>query len=502
MAPPAAMLMSSRQNWQHVDGSRQTGRTPSNPALRQNTTPASLTATMRSDESHSMATVHPSPDLICAQSLDLPGGFVLPSAGRLRDEDAAKHSKACSSPDQRLAVGFTPTAVLVTSVAMAIIALAILLPPVSEASFNAVAAAAALSPVAVSLLSGPATRLASDANLAALLLLDCVLAAVASATLLPLLPGATVAASAFAKDLMRRLLDSSALASLGGLDAWALAPVCAAGFAAQLVDGSLGMGYGLTSATVLTAAGLSPTTASSSVHLAQLGTTLVSGLAHHRHGNVDLPAMARLSPAGAVGALTGALLLSSVPVGAAKLVSGSLLFLLGVGVLLRFLLAPPPDCDEACTPEPEHPTDPPSQAGQLISPATAGKPGRAGAHLAPLGFLGGFVDATGGGGWGPVATSTLLADGKLCPARVVGEPLPFVASLAWTLISLPVRAGSLTPCLFSQHRSLRSGGWGCPQVDLSLLLLPRVSNCTAAPSPHPSPRPTHLTVFAVHKPAH
>lgn len=376
------------------------------------------TTTMGAEEVPFKTKVRPSPDTICAQALDFPGDFALPRAGALRDEDVPKHPRACTSPDSR-AVGFTPAAVLVTNVVLALIALVILLPPMSEASFNAVAAAAALSPVAVSLLSGPAVRLASGANLAALLLLDCVLAAVASATVLPLLPGATLAACAFARNQWSRLLP--AVASLGWVDAWALAPVCTAGFAAQLVDGSLGMGYGLTSATVLTAAGLSPATASSSVHLAQLGTTLVSGLAHHRHGNVDMRAMARLSPAGAAGALVGALLLSSVPIGAAKLVSGSLLFFVGAGVLLRFLFSSPPDCDDAGVHKPDPAAEPPSQADQPKHPA--GKSGRLGAHLAPLGFVGGFVDATGGGGWGPVAMSTLLADGKLCPARIIGAPL-------------------------------------------------------------------------------
>jgi len=182
---------------------------------------------------------------------------------------------------------------------------------------------------------------------------------------------------------------------------WAeLVPVCVAGFAAQLVDGAIGMGYGLTSSSVLAAAGLTPATASASVHLAQLGTTFVSGLAHHRHGNVDPSALRRLSPAGSLGALLGALLLASVPVNLAKLASGILLFSLGLAVLFRFLLVVKEDAE--------------------ATPSAPAKAENAGGQLTPLGFVGGFVDVMGGGGWGPIATSSLLADGRLSPSLVVG----------------------------------------------------------------------------------
>ena len=95
---------------------------------------------------------------------------------------------------------------------------------------------------------------------------------------------------------------STALEPLGTIP-WG---VVIAGFFAQLVDGSLGMGYGITSATVLTScAGLSPTMASGAVHFAQLGTTAVSGFSHARCGNIDRTTLRRLTPAGVVGALLG-----------------------------------------------------------------------------------------------------------------------------------------------------------------------------------------------------
>jgi uncharacterized membrane protein YfcA len=169
--------------------------------------------------------------------------------------------------------------------------------------------------------------------------------------------------------------------------------VAIAGLAAQLVDGSLGMGYGLTSSTLLIFAGLSPAAASASVHLAEVGTTALSGVAHHRFGNVDWHAVRRIAIPGGVGAFLGATLLSSLSTESARPLASALLFTLGIYVLLRFLLGK----------------------------ARVQRKGRPGIRfLAPLGLIGGFVDATGGGGWGPVTTPTLLADGRLAPNRVVG----------------------------------------------------------------------------------
>ena len=175
--------------------------------------------------------------------------------------------------------------------------------------------------------------------------------------------------------------------------------VFVAGFAAQLVDGSLGMGYGLTSSTVLLAAGLSSTTASSVVHFAQLGTTFVSGVAHHRAGNVEPFAVNALSAYGFVAAFAGATLLSSL--GQARILQSCLLLAVGAYVLARNASPAP----SPAGPFRRHAARPSLPSHRL---------------LATLGLLGGFVDATGGGGGGPVATSGLLADGKLGTAKAVG----------------------------------------------------------------------------------
>jgi uncharacterized membrane protein YfcA len=178
------------------------------------------------------------------------------------------------------------------------------------------------------------------------------------------------------------------------------------GFAAQLVDGALGMAYGATSTTLVLAAGYSPVVASASVHLAELGTTLASGAAHWRFGNVDWRTVRRIGVPGALGAFLGAVVLSSISADIAKPWMAGILLALGVYVLLRFTLAGVPR-----------------------------RPGRRyvrGRFLAPLGLAAGFVDATGGGGWGPVATPTLLASGRMEPRKVVGsvDTSEFLVALA------------------------------------------------------------------------
>ena len=165
------------------------------------------------------------------------------------------------------------------------------------------------------------------------------------------------------------------------------------GLLAQLVDGSLGMGYGVTSSTLLVLAGLTPAAASASVHFSELGTNLASGLAHWRLKNVDWRVVGRIAGPGAIGAFLGATVLSSLSTEAAAPIMATILALLGAYILVRFVLG--------------------------IKPRIAGRPGMK--LLAPLGLFAGFVDATGGGGWGPVATPALLTDGRLQPRKVIGS---------------------------------------------------------------------------------
>src|SRR3712207_715377 len=108
------------------------------------------------------------------------------------------------------------------------------------------------------------------------------------------------------------------------------------GFGAQLVDGALGMAYGVTSTSLLLVAGVSPATASASVHLAELGTTVAAGVSHRRFGNVDWKLVAKLGVSGAIGAFLGATVLSAVSTEAAEPYMAGVLLALGVYVLLKF----------------------------------------------------------------------------------------------------------------------------------------------------------------------
>ncbi|MBJ8346222.1 sulfite exporter TauE/SafE family protein [Antrihabitans sp. YC2-6] len=168
------------------------------------------------------------------------------------------------------------------------------------------------------------------------------------------------------------------------------------GFGAQLVDGALGMAFGVTATTLLVFSGVGPAHASAAVHFAEVGTTLASGISHWKFGNVDWKLVLRLGVPGAIGAFAGATVLSSLSTESAAPVTAGILLAIGIYVLLRFSIRPP------------------AVAEARTSPHTA-------KFLAPLGLFGGFIDASGGGGWGPVSTSTLLSRGKTAPRTVIGS---------------------------------------------------------------------------------
>lgn len=167
------------------------------------------------------------------------------------------------------------------------------------------------------------------------------------------------------------------------------------GLGAQLVDGSLGMAYGVTSTTLLLAIGTNPAAASATVHLAEIGTTLASGASHWRFGNVDWKVVLRIGVPGAVGAFAGATFLSWLSTELAKPLMSILLLGLGVYVLARFTF-------------------------RGLRTDRLGQPLRK-RFLTPLGLVAGFMDATGGGGWGPVGTPAILASGRMEPRKVIGS---------------------------------------------------------------------------------
>ncbi len=164
------------------------------------------------------------------------------------------------------------------------------------------------------------------------------------------------------------------------------------GAAAQFVDGTLGMGFGITSATLLTVLGYSAVAASAGTHAAKVGTTFVSGISHWHAGNVDKRVLAVIAIPGAIGAFLGAVVLTNIAMDGARIWMALILLLMGVVIILRFGF------------------------GKNLFPAINART----RHLWPIGLVGGFVDATGGGGWGPVATPSLMTVTQHAPHRVVG----------------------------------------------------------------------------------
>jgi len=164
------------------------------------------------------------------------------------------------------------------------------------------------------------------------------------------------------------------------------------GFIAQMIDGALGMAYGVSSNTFLLSLGVPPAAASASVHMAEVVTTGISGFSHWRLGNVDWKLVRRLILPGVVGGVAGAYLLTSINGDIIKpYIAVYLLVMGGVIIYKAFSLKPSQKMDEYHGP-----------------------------RIGWLGLLGGFCDAIGGGGWGPVVTSTLVARGKH-PRMTIGS---------------------------------------------------------------------------------
>lgn len=166
--------------------------------------------------------------------------------------------------------------------------------------------------------------------------------------------------------------------ALASQEFWAAVAV---GLLAQTVDGALGMAYGITSTSFLLASGSSPAVASAAVHIAEVFTTGVSGISHLKLGNVSKSLFLRLLVPGMIGAAAGAWLVSTVDGDLIKPFIAAYLLLMGLYVISKIF--------------------------RKLRPQR-GEP----RHVAKLGLFGGFVDAVGGGGWGPVVTTTLVGRGN------------------------------------------------------------------------------------------
>jgi uncharacterized membrane protein YfcA len=216
------------------------------------------------------------------------------------------------------------------------------------------------------------------------------------------------------------------------------------GFAAQMVDGALGMAFGQISSTLLIAMGVPPAAASAGVHTAETFTTAVSGISHVAHRNVDWRLFFRLVVPGVIGGVLGAYVLTSVDAGVAKpfvlaYLTGLGLYLFYRGVMHRHTEKTP----------------------RIVS---------------PLGLIGGFLDAAGGGGWGGIVTSNLLVQGSN-PRKTIGTvntaeffltvtiSATFIATLGWqafTTATLGLLIGGVCAAPF--------GAWIAKRVKADTLL--------------------------------
>jgi len=217
-------------------------------------------------------------------------------------------------------------------------------------------------------------------------------------------------------------------------DLASLLPFIAVGFAAQLVDGALGMAFGVISNTLLVAVlGVPPALASQRVHLVECFTTATSGISHLLHGNIDRRLFFRLLIPGMIGGVLGAYVLSSLDASFVKPFVLVYLAAIGIWLLVRGILYPPKF--------------------------------REAKYIAPLGLLGGFLDAAGGGGWGPVVTSNLIVQGEE-PRKVVGTVnsveffLTVTVSLAFILnLGVTELAGPTLGLLIGGIAAAPVGAW-------------------------------------------
>jgi uncharacterized membrane protein YfcA len=195
----------------------------------------------------------------------------------------------------------------------------------------------------------------------------------------------------------------------------ALLAFIAVGFCAQMVDGALGMAFGVISNSLLLSLGVPPAAASAGVHAVETFTTAVSGVSHTLHRNVDWKLFLRLMIPGVIGGVLGAYVLSNVDAGVVKPFILIYLSCIGLYLLWRGLRYPPKE-----------------RQPKIIE---------------PLGLVGGFLDAAGGGGWGPVVTSNLLVQGA-SPRKTIGTvntaeffltltiSITFLSQLGWEAVTL------------------------------------------------------------------
>jgi uncharacterized protein len=219
----------------------------------------------------------------------------------------------------------------------------------------------------------------------------------------------------------------------------------AVGFLAQLIDGALGMAFGVISTSTMLSLGIAPAPASAIVHTAEIFTTSASAISHIWHRNVDWRLVRRLGIAGVVGAVLGAWILSNVDATAVRPFVAAYLIIMGFFILLKAMrVAPARDAPAAWTPY--------------------------------IGFVAGFLDASGGGGWGPISTSTLVGSGHT-PRIAVGsvnttEFFVTVAAATTFFVELGVAPWrELISLTVGGLIAAPLGGWAAKQIPARMLMI-------------------------------
>ena len=211
-----------------------------------------------------------------------------------------------------------------------------------------------------------------------------------------------------------------------------------------MVDGALGMAFGQISSTLLVSMGVPPAAASAGVHTAETFTTAISGISHVAHRNVDWRLFFRIVIPGVIGGVAGAYLLTQISAEAAKPIVLTYLTALGVYLFYR----------------------------GVMHRHTERRP----RVVEPLGLVGGFLDASGGGGWGAIVTSNLLVQGSN-PRKTIGTvntaeffltitiSATFIAAIGWkafTVATIGLLIGGVLAAPF--------GGWIAKRVNPDRLL--------------------------------
>jgi len=188
-------------------------------------------------------------------------------------------------------------------------------------------------------------------------------------------------------------------------------PMILFGFVAEYIDGALGMGFGVTSSSLILTLGIVPAIVSASVHTAKVFTTFFAGISHWKFGNIRKDIAIPLIAPGIIGGILGAVLISYTPSQTARPIIALFLFVVGLVIFLRYLI----------------------RKNVLVVERPISKGG-----LTTLGFVAAFCDATAGGGWGPIATPSLIMTNKSEPRKVIGsvDASEFFIAVAQTLTFL------------------------------------------------------------------